>query len=456
MNNQDKNQEEKPYIKEKIVKKKAPVKKFVIRLVLCVVFAIVFGAVAAVTFQFVKPLADREEPKESSQSRIDFPEFTQPITSSETETESETVQLQTSSEAATTEPDAETESVFNHNQESWIRGEVSSQVSAQVSAHASSQSLSIDDVKREDDIYAAVVKTATDSIVTIRGYVGDSLAWQTQAMMIYRRDDSGEILLLADLNNITAADRMTAVFSVASDREFEVVLKASDSIYMLAMLSVSTDHFTNKELESIKVIAFGNNFMTVVPNTIILVGAPYGTASSTVGHITYVEAEHYELDSAFRMFGTDISIPEGASGFAINLSGEFIGVLNRTEDSQGGFATLVGTEKIRDTLSCMSSGNNASLLGVYGQTVTTELQERGIPAGVYVNAVRANSPAYNAGISAGDIITSISQATITEVSRLAKALTSNHLPGESVKVTLYRESRGEYKSITVNVTLGSR
>ena len=96
------------------------------------------------------------------------------------------------------------------------------------------------------------------------------------------------------------------------------------------------------------------------------------------------------------------------------------------------------------------------MLGVYGIAVNDELKEAGMPAGVYVSKVMESGPAFNAGISEGDIITNISQAEVTDITHIAHVLTGTHLPEETVKVTMYRQSRGEYQKMTVSVTLGSR
>ncbi len=78
--------------------------------------------------------------------------------------------------------------------------------------------------------------------------------------------------------------------------------------------------------------------------------------------------------------------------------------------------TGYGITDIKDIIENLSNGEAVPYIGIRGIDVTEEIMEQGIPQGVYVKEVDAESPAMTAGIQAGDIITSIDGEEVTSLS----------------------------------------
>ena len=119
----------------------------------------------------------------------------------------------------------------------------------------------------------------------------------------------------------------------------------------------------------------------------------------------------------------------------------------------------MATEELTRLITNMSNQDANSYFGIVGQNITQNISKAtGMPEGIYVTTVQPDSPAYQAGIMNGDIITAISTQSVTRVIQLNEALTSfsRHLPNETVMVTLMRLGRDEYNVVTVPVTLGVR
>ena len=76
------------------------------------------------------------------------------------------------------------------------------------------------------------------------------------------------------------------------------------------------------------------------------------------------------------------------------------------------------------------------------------LNSIGYPSGAVVSSVAADSPAYEAGIRRGDIITEFASEKISNYNDLYDAI-SNCTPGEKVAVKLYRSGRYYTTDITV-------
>ena len=94
-------------------------------------------------------------------------------------------------------------------------------------------------------------------------------------------------------------------------------------------------------------------------------------------------------------------------------------------------------------------------MGIQGSDVSSEVTELyNIPAGVVVAQVVENSPADEAGIQEGDIITELDGRTISNIEQLQDTL-QYYAAGETVKVTVQRQENGSYQAEEATVTLGS-
>ena len=95
-------------------------------------------------------------------------------------------------------------------------------------------------------------------------------------------------------------------------------------------------------------------------------------------------------------------------------------------------------------------------IGISLREVTSQISQMyNMPEGIYVVSVEEGSAAANAGIMKGDIITKFDGSSISSYSDLQKTL-QYYAVGDSVTVTVQRPQNGEYVSIELNLTLGSR
>ena len=83
------------------------------------------------------------------------------------------------------------------------------------------------------------------------------------------------------------------------------------------------------------------------------------------------------------------------------------------------------------------------------------MNEAGIPLGIYVSEVNADSPVYNSGIQNGDIIVRIGEETIVTMKDLETVLETLNT-GDTVNVKVLRSGREGYTEIEYQVTIGAR
>jgi putative serine protease PepD len=160
---------------------------------------------------------------------------------------------------------------------------------------------------------------------------------------------------------------------------------------------------------------------------------------------------------------TDAAINPGNSGGAlVNGAGEVIGVNTAIASVAGapqggadqrgnigvGFA-IPGNAAKRIATELIEDGEaQRALLGV---SATTEAENgSAIGAGARVVSIQSGSPAADAGLQAGDVVTAIDDRPVTSSTELTAAVRSRQ-PGDQVGLTVRRN--GETR--TVEVTLGS-
>ena len=81
--------------------------------------------------------------------------------------------------------------------------------------------------------------------------------------------------------------------------------------------------------------------------------------------------------------------------------------------------------------------------------------EQEIPKGIYVREVEADSPAMQAGIQNGDVITAIDETDITGIAGFHKQITKAGT-GAQIKVKGQRRGADDYVDVTFDVTVGSK
>lgn len=199
-----------------------------------------------------------------------------------------------------------------------------------------------------------------------------------------------------------------------------------------------------------------------VGDTAIAIGSPFGLDGSVTAGVvsalnrTFTTPNGPQVD----MIQTDAAINPGNSGGAlVNGRGEIIGIntaiFSRGGDNAGiGFAIPVETARaIADQLIEHGEVQHA-FLGIQGQTVDPQVAELyGLPvsAGAVVAAVVEGTPAAEAGLQRGDIITALGGRDITSMEMLA-GLIQRHQPGDTVELTVHRGG----EELALEVTLRAR
>lgn len=374
--------------------------------------AVAFGLIACLTFVLVlprlEPRVGRRDP-EAPEETISFPE----------ETEAETVP-QTEAPQEGTEPETEpvptaTERIANAN--------------------------------------SVIVRVRADGSEGTAGF----LAGETETAGLLFSSTSSTAFLLADYSVMDGCTSF--VVTLRSGTETAGTLRGADTITGLAVIGIDLAVADHAGLTGLFPDVSWSG--TLRPGDgITAVGSPYGAVySGSAGQVVFHEAGIPAEDGAVEIVYTDLSL--SGSAFLLNEEGDLVGISTRALQ-QSGSGSFYGISALRSDIERLANGREIARLGVIAaagtySSITQDPTEEAVelPRGAVVETVILDSPAFESGIQAGDIIAEIGGAEVYDLPSLQQALLSATAHTET-EVAIYRQSRDGYAEQVFTVTLGAR
>ena len=113
----------------------------------------------------------------------------------------------------------------------------------------------------------------------------------------------------------------------------------------------------------------------------------------------------------------------------------------------------IGISETKPLIEKLSSGGKKAFLGVQCTDVPADIRERlSIPEGAYISEVADDSPAMNAGLQKGDVITNMGDEEIYVSAALSRVLLENEA-GTELTITLMRPSGEGYTEMEITAAL---
>jgi len=235
--------------------------------------------------------------------------------------------------------------------------------------------------------------------------------------------------------------------------EYEGTLEGSDSRMDIAVVSFqSTD-------PDIPLAAYGDSDTLRVGDWVLAVGNPFGFASSVTAGIVSAKGRAGPAGNISDFIQTDAAINQGNSGGPlVNLKGEIVGINTWISTPSGinvGLGFAMPINNVKKAVSDIVSGGKVQYgwLGVEIADVGEYEAEQllfGGQTGVLVKQVFDDSPAEQAGLLPGDIVTEIDGVIVTDFRHLSRIV--GEVPaGEQAEFTLSRG--GDIFDLTVTIGL---
>lgn len=421
------NNEQKPYDFMKEVVRKQPVDKAELlkKAGILLGSAAAFGVIAAFAFAAVSPYAQSVFGTDKS-AKIDIPADDIPE-------EEETVQ--------NTE-DPETDQTQNLQA-------------------APAAALTLDQYK---DLYSSmmdVAKTAQKSIVTVIG-LANNTDWFNQSYESQRQlsglvvaNNGQDLFIATEYRIVENVERIQVKFW--NDTQVDARYLKHDPNTGLAVLKVPLSSLSAEDAADIPAAAFGNSYSVKQGDPVIAVGSPAGYPSAvSYGAVTSMDNVISTVDGEYKMLNTDIAGSSEGSGVLINLEGQIVGLISQNfAGNTGNTVAAIGISQIKPLLERLSNNEPLIYSGITGQDVTAEVSEKtGIPEGIWVDTVKADSPAMLAGIQSGDVIIKADDTDTTTMSKYQDYLESCS-QNQVIQITALRKGTEGYVEIVFDVTLGA-
>lgn len=305
-----------------------------------------------------------------------------------------------------------------------------------------------------DETAQSVVEAVADKVIP--SVVGIRTTTSVMNFFVGTTEESGEgsgVVYTSDGYIITNYHVVSDAIENRSKSKIEVFLESDDTNAYEATVvgyNISTDLAVLKiEATGLTPIEIADSDELKVGRFVITVGNPGGLEfmdSVTYGVVSGLNRV-VSSDSDVKLIQTDAAINPGNSGGAlVNTSGELVGINSSkivSEDYEGmGFAIPSNTvvEICRKIIENENSPEAYVGITISEKYTASVLQYYGYPTGAVILSVADGSPAEDAGLRRGDIITEYNGVTITEYS-LLEELIENSTPDEVVSVTIYRSGR---------------
>jgi Do/DeqQ family serine protease len=250
--------------------------------------------------------------------------------------------------------------------------------------------------------------------------------------------------ILTNNHVIEGADKVKVRLN--DGREFIATVKGQDSRTDLAVL-----HIKEKDLP---VAILGNSDNLDVGEWAIAIGSPFGLEHTvTVGVISAKGRSGLGTGTYEDFVQTDASINPGNSGGPlINIDGEVIGINAMIIQPGTGIGFAIPINMAKQILNDLIKTGKVvrPWLGISVQDLTPEMMEHfkvKEKEGVLVGQVYQGTGAEKAGLASGDIIKSVEDKPVKNVSELIKEIQKKKV-GQKLKLSIVRDG----KAMTIEIT----
>ena len=457
------------FMKEEIRQRPVNRKRLARRTAITVLLAVLFGVVACVVFILLEPVINSalnpsEEPADVSFEEETVIEVEEEMSPEDMIADDQEIQAAAAEEIAANSVESITQEVLEE-----VQGQLEQEVQKQIEEGNASSSEETDGTAVYEAIAASiseVMNAAQSSMVTVNAitsdydWVGDAFDETNSVSGLLIADRGTDLLILADSENLEGAQELRVTFHDGQTVSARVL--CTDPLTGLAVLSANPDEMEQspEDNEDIAVCSLGSSVQEELTGALVIaVGSPTGTQGSVnYGIVTDSDIALDVTDSAFRQITTNIYGSTQATGVLFDSSGEVIGWIDMDYSSSDSpnLISAIGISELKGLIENMSNEFDMGYLGVHGTDVPESVrEEQGIPEGVYVLRTELDSPAMDAGIQAGDVITSISRYTVTSCDDLTAIL--EELPaGRTVSVTVERPVKDGYETVRLTVKLAQR
>ena len=250
---------------------------------------------------------------------------------------------------------------------------------------------------------------------------------------------------------VEGADEVEVTFNNKVKRTATVV--GTDPTTDLALIKV--------EASDLDYLVFGDSDQVRIGEWVLAVGNPFNLTSTVTAGIVSAKARNLSIlgegTSVESFIQTDAAVNPGNSGGAlVNTKGELIGINAAIASHTGsyeGYSFAIPSNIVRKVVDdlLLYGTTQRGYLGVQIAELTQELAEKeGLENidGVYVAGVTDGGAAKQAGLKAGDVITTINGKAVNSTTQLRESV-GQYRPGDKIDVEVNRHGSHHHYELTL-------
>jgi putative serine protease PepD len=323
------------------------------------------------------------------------------------------------------------------------------------------QNVTITNPEKATAVTAAAAKAAP-SVVTV--YVTGASGSGSGSGVVLSKD--GYVLTNNHVVSLDGAGSSVVSVRTSDGTLYDATVVGTQPVYDLAVLKL-------KGASSLTPATFADSDQVQVGDLAVAIGAPLGLSDTVTDGIISAKGRAVATGSTegdatvIDALQTDAAINPGNSGGAlVNGAGEVVGI-NTAIASVASGAPGQSTESGNIGVGFAIPGNTAkriaqeliadgkaeiTYLGVSAQTAA-DPQQREIGTGAQLVQVQPGTPAADAGLQAGDVVTAVGDRVVTTSTELTAAVRSAS-PGDQVTLTVRRGQDTQQIQVTLGASEG--
>ena len=251
--------------------------------------------------------------------------------------------------------------------------------------------------------------------------------------------------VLTNHHVINGASSITV--ALPDNREFKAQVIGSDARTDVALLKI--------DATNLPFLRMADSNKLKVGEWVVAAGSPFGLKNTITAGV--VSAINRDTGDYLSFIQTDAAVNPGNSGGPlVNMSGEVVGINSQILTPSGAFSGIALAIPINDALQVAEQLRTKGKVergrvGVSIQPVTEEMaKELGLSKaqGVVIAQIEAGSPAVQAGLQTGDVVTKINGAVVESIRDFARYIGESK-PGTRLQLEVWREGRSQNVDMTV-------
>ena len=313
---------------------------------------------------------------------------------------------------------------------------------------------SLSDVAKKGKRSVVSLLVLTDATIGNKEFVSESQS--VSGVLI--ADNGQELLILGPTMEVGETQQIQATF--CDGKKYRVTEKKSDANLELTIYAVKESQLEEKTAKSIRLAALGSFYEVKKGDTTVLLGMLFGQGDAVGYGVLRSSTEKAEwADGTYHILGAELAGFTGGSGIMFNRQGEVVGIICDAagEDAKEELMHAYAISDIKDVMQFLANGESVPYIGIHATDVSENIAEdRGIPRGIYVDKVEADSPAMRAGIQSGDVLTAIGGKDIENFEQYHELLMEEK-EGTHLLIKGYRRgAKDQYVAVHFNATVGNK